>query len=117
MTASRTYTTAPSDVFDITGGPGAGELWDAAKYAYSRDHKFVVRFVGVRSRPLHATALAMKMRIIGISHEDGSGHNFILTVQITDNGDVVAWDDPAYQGTKTLYYNAKTREGRMDLRP
>ena len=102
-----------TDVIAIKNGPDAGKVWDSAKYAYRNSGRlggFPVDFRGMRTHGSLRTGINFRFQIIGVIHEDGSGHSFILKGYVLDNR-----DDPAFRDLKTFYYNARTREGHFEL--
>lgn len=108
MTTTSTETV--QDRIEITAGPSIGQIWDAAKFAYS-EHKFTVTFRGVRTRGrLKQTTVRFTVQIVGVRHEDGSGDSFILYGNIISHQ-----DDPAFRGTKMLYYKARRTSVFLDL--
>ena len=71
--------------YDIIGGPNRDQLFEAAKLTYERGIRFSIKFdivEGYSSPDLDdPTAMAFLLdvtdiMIVGIAHEDGSGHSF-----------------------------------------
>ena len=106
--------------YDIVSGPCKDTLFDACKYAYSKNVKIQVVFsiaIGYTA-PKHDPGCCYipmsiaDIRITSIEHEDGSGESLNL------RGYCRA-DLTNYGGTSTAlkpykfeaYYNAKTRRG------
>ncbi|MBR2587276.1 hypothetical protein IKE71_02790 [Candidatus Saccharibacteria bacterium] len=102
--------------YDIMNGPSRDTLFDACKYAHTKDARIPINFSVAASytatRSCHNRAyVPMEMfsvNIFGIEHEDGSGDSFNL-----HGNCYVTLDTPK---TYTLcrfysYYNTKTRKG------
>lgn len=98
---------ATNKIFTITGGPSRGELGDALQYAYDSDKDFRVTFKGQLddSRVVY-TIIA---RIVGVEHEDGSGHSFNVRAYLRGL--------PLFHaiGLVEFYYNANQRSGTIKV--
>jgi hypothetical protein len=53
------------------------------------------------------TNVKIRMQIVGVHHEDGSGQSFTLEAHILNS--------PTHKGLYTFPYNARTRTGYLNL--
>ena len=87
----------------ITDGPPAHHIWDMAKHAFTRGFRLSPTFqleYGIPQKDGGVMMSIVMPRILGVTHEDGSGQCLILTGEIDGR-------------TFTGYYNARTRKGRF----
>lgn len=110
-----------SITYDIMNGPSADRLFDACRYAYDDATKIPIDFgiaIGY-SMPKDDPGCAIvgahscDLRIVGIEHEDGSGHSFNIRGYCAGfkKG---PYSDPLYVNHKVMiYYNTKTRNGKI----
>ena len=108
--------------FNIEKGPNRDTLFDALKYAYSKDGARVpVSFEiasGYTMPPgepgrAYLRMAAKNFRITGITHEDGSGASLILT-GYCDADTRVSYSQVEYKNRRfEAYYNTKRRTGRI----
>lgn len=96
----------------IEAGPSREELLDAFKYACDKERTFKVTFTGVRMthtgdvRQSHGRG-RFTARIVGLTHEDGSGHSFIVDAYVSMK--------PSEGKVVRCYYNARRRTGHIEV--
>lgn len=83
----------------IGKGPARGDLVDALKYAFDKWNPHVVVFTTDKNETL-------KVRIISLTHEDGSGYKFNFRGFCTGI---------ACQGVIQGFYDSNTQKGNFDL--
>lgn len=105
-----------SNSFTIVDGPTKNLIFDSLKYAYSDDEhitmcptfsidsKMRVGNVSSQLKVIHK----INLKIVGLRHEDGSGHSLIFEGYIT-GGDVKC--NKLVKG----YYNARTKKGGINI--
>lgn len=98
---------AAKHVARIKTGPDREQLIDAFKYA-PHDRNFMAQFTGdVWEGDIVIGTINFAATIMGLAHEDNSGHSFIVTATTTA---------PTYGGrTVEFHYNTMTREGHIEL--
>lgn len=111
-----------TETYQIVNGPGRDTLFDACKYAYS-DVKLYANFtvaLGYTMPPNDPSAAYIPMtlkevKVIGIEHENGSGHSFNLYGYCKANLSVIGMQEKTPCNTYKFmaYYNAKTRKGTI----
>lgn len=110
--------------YDIVAGPNRDALFDACKYASNKNVSFVVKFsiaVGYTAPKDDSGCAYIPMdikdiKILGIDHEDGSGHSFNLHGYCMADPESFGRPNKSYKQYKfKAYYNAKKREGRITL--
>ena len=96
---------------NITDGPDRTHLFSAMMSAFEESATNTITFTG--SSPSGKIPLVMKAKIIGLTHEDGSGYSFIINanimVSIGGNSGGRMWD------YATFYYNTRTKCGVIEL--
>ncbi|MBR6961623.1 hypothetical protein IKH79_02550 [Candidatus Saccharibacteria bacterium] len=104
--------------YKVCGGPAKDTLFDAVKYAYDNTNRVTVNFSvvfdyeapGGTYRPLHVS----NFKLIGIAHEDGSGHKFNIAgycyVRFAPMNPEASH---FHQRRFTMFYDAKKREGKI----
>ena len=104
--------------FDIVDGPSKDALFDACKYAYSRNAKLEVKFTVAMAYTMSVdnggSYWPMKIEnitICGISHEDGSGEKFILNGYCRADMRLCPGNVIYTPYRFDAFYNAKTRKG------
>lgn len=107
--------------YDIVGGPNKDILFDACKYACSKNVKIDIDFTvsagytipkdhpGCAYIPMDITGF----RIIGIEHEDGSEDSLNLHGYCKANLSFIKDESTTYRFK--AYYNAKHRRGCITL--
>ena len=110
--------------YDILDGPSIEALFDACRYAYSKTIipiKFVVA-IGYTCNPGEIGAARVVMgtrnfKIVGISHEDGSGSKFNLEgfgeAKIDEDGHAT---NVFKNYHFVAFYNTKTRKGNISFK-
>lgn len=96
--------------FHIKTGPSAGEIWDAGKYAHTKE--FTVEFTGsvldnMCIVPLGETVIA-EMQVLGVrqAYETGSGTSLVI------NGYFVFCENAHFFKARVEFsYDASRREG------
>lgn len=109
-------------VYGIIAGPNKDILFDACKYAYSKNSTIKVDFtvvIGYTAPPSDPRSAYIPMKIgdfkiVGITHEDGSGESFLLQgyckADLSSTGGVsTSYSDYRFKA----YYNAKSRRGHV----
>ena len=107
--------------FDILNGPSKDLLFDACKYAHSKEVRINVDLTvafGYTMPKNEAGAAYMRMAvseimIVGIEHENGSGDSLIVTGYCHADLDSMKGKLKPYQFR--AYYNSKTRKGNIQF--
>lgn len=103
--------------YDILSGPGRDKLFDSVKYAYDDDSYIAVTFsiANGYSMPKGHPGCAYipmvidKVRITSLTHEDGSGYNFLITGFCQADLNIFGNDPIPYRFN--AFFNAKARKG------
>ena len=108
-------------LFDIVNGPNRDTLFDACKYAYSKNAKVPVGFTvaagytmpeGSPGRAYFSLRLT-DLTIAGIAHENGSGESFNLhgycRADLDSFGSTATYSSYYF----SAYYNTQTRTGTI----
>ena len=105
--------------YDIVNGPGRDTLFDACKYAYSKESDIKVELTVASgytaSKGSHQAAYKPMsvgdIIVSGIEHEDGSGRSFILHGYCSANV-----DSQIYKRHRFIaYYDTKKRKGKISF--
>ena len=113
-------------VYDIVAGPGKDLLFDACKYAYSKNARIPVEFtvaIAYTMPPSDSGCAYILMaltgiRICGVEYEDGSGESFNLHGFCRADLDSLSGskDDAVFKPYRfEAYYNTKRREGTISF--
>ena len=100
----------------IEDGPSVDRLFDAIKYAYEENSKIKVGFSVAKSYlectdNSSATSIKLKMgdvKLVGICHESGDSHSYILRGYCS-----ICEDGKSREVPFKAYYNARTRKGHV----
>lgn len=108
--------------FEISGGPCKDTLFDACKYAGSKDCNVAVDFKVIYGHTGGGSLViylpVSDIVVLGIEHEDGSGESFNIHGLLTANLDI---DKVFNSGVPTTryrfkaYFSSKTRKGHITL--
>ena len=105
--------------YDIVNGPGRDALFDACKYAYSKESDVKVDFTVAAGYTAsvgspYAAYKPMSVGdvvICGITHEDGSGRKFILDGYCSANVESSIYKTHRF----VAYYDTKKRSGKINF--
>ncbi len=98
----------------ILNGPSSGFLWDAAKYSFDKNVPDLAFFEIKNTFPqvYPEETLKIKVRILGMEHEDGSGKSFNIHGYITNSCIVRNYAGHRFHA----YYNAGSpRHGTITI--
>ena len=101
--------------YTLIDGPSVDRIWDAARYAFDKNSRVSLEFVtDTRTAgPIETSMrIVLRPRILGVTHEDGSGDSLIITGTVQPLG--------ALKGALTerqfkAYYKGRTRHGFIEV--
>ena len=106
--------------YDVVDGPSADRLFDACKYAYDDNRIFVNFAVAIcyTMPPDHPSsayipASIRNVRIVSIEHENGTGHSFNIRGYCDADLRSIAKKHTYTRYHISLYYDSRTRKGRI----
>ena len=109
--------------FTIENGPSSSALFDACKYAYDPngavrlDFKVAIAYTGNEREMSGYIAMQLKdVRVVGIEHEDGTGHRFNLYGYCKADLEALVKENAVFKSYQfRAFYNAKSRHGWIDF--
>ena len=120
MDTERIHLHSTKETFKIMSGPSRDRLIDAFKYAYDNATIPVDFIISLRQiSENHFIEMCVDdFRIVGLQHEDGSGHSFNVSGYCS-----ASFAEPKSEMHKPImyhcrfraYYNAATRKGTIKI--
>jgi len=102
--------------YTIVDGPVSNLLFDALKYAFSKENRIKIYPTFSIDSKLKVGKLSsqikiiqkINLKIVGLHHEDGSGHSFLFEGYVV-GGDLI------HDGLVSGYYNARQKAGYINI--